>query len=291
MRWSLRLSEFDFQVEHVPGSKLKHADALSRQIGLVNEPKTLSKERIISEQKEDAFCEGRVPNRPSVNNEFFLDLDGALYKRTKGHPPKLVAPQSLVQEIISENLYPIFVAHPGIKRTLELISLKYWWPRMRQSKEEYVRRCDKCQMRKGKTEFRAPLGEVEEPSEPFQVTSIDITGPYSITPRKNRYLLNFIDHFTKYAEAFPIPDISTETCARVYATQIVTRHGSGSILISDQGRQFTSAFFRETCKILRIKKVRTPPIMRSTMVWSRGYTVSSMTLFPIIQMPVVQIGM
>jgi len=127
---------------------------------------------------------------------------------------------------------------------------------MRQNIEEYIRRCDKCQTRKGKQEFRAPLGEVETPSKPFQVTSLDITGPYLVTPRKNRYLLTFIDHFSKYAEAFPIPDVSAETCARVYATQIVARHGSGSTLITDQGRQFTSAFFRETCKILKIRKFR-----------------------------------
>jgi hypothetical protein len=69
-------------------------------------------------------------------------------------------------------------------------------------------------MWKGKTEFRAPLVEVEEPSEPYQVTSIDITGSYKIIPRKKRYLLTFIDHFTKYAEVFPIPDVSAETCAR-----------------------------------------------------------------------------
>ena len=121
----------------------------------------------------------------------------------------------------------------------------------------YIRRCDKCQRRKGKQEFRAPLGEVENHSEPFQVTSLDITGPYFVTPRRNRYLLTFIDHFSKYVEAFPIPDVSAETCARVYATQIVARHGRRSTLITDQGRSFTSAFFQETCKILKVRKVRT----------------------------------
>ena len=107
-------------------------------------------------------------------------------------------------------------------------------------------------------EFQAPLGEVETPSEHFQVTSLDITGPYFVTPRKkNRYLLNFIGHFSKYVEAFPIPDVSAETCARVYAKQIVARHGSGLTLITDQGRSFTLAFFQETCKILKVRKVRT----------------------------------
>ena len=92
---------------------------------------------------------------------------------------------------------------------------------------------------------------------PFEVTSMDITGPYVWTPRKNKYLLTFIEHFTKYAEAIPTSDQSAETCARVYASQIVTRHGTGSKLITDQGRAFMSAFFQETCKILGIHKVNT----------------------------------
>ena len=58
-------------------------------------------------------------------------------------------------------------------------------------------------------------------------------------------------------EAFPVPDITSETIACVYATQIVTRHGTGSKLITDQDRNFMSAFFKETCKILGIQKIHT----------------------------------
>lgn len=79
--------------------------------------------------------------------------------------------------------------------------------------------------------------------------------PYPLTSGKNKYLLTFIDHLTKYAEAIPIPDMLAETCARAYATQIIARHGSGSILVADQGRQFTSVLFKETCRILGIKKM------------------------------------
>ena len=70
-------------------------------------------------------------------------------------------------------------------------------------------------------------------------------------------MLTFIDHVSKYVIVFPILDVSAETCGRVYAAQIVARHGSGSTLITDQGRSFTSAFFQETCKILKVRKVRT----------------------------------
>ena len=78
-----------------------------------------------------------------------------------------------------------------------------------------------------------------------------------MTPCKNKYLLTFIDHFTKYVEAFPIPDQTAETCARVYATQIIARHGTGSTLITDPGRSFIYSFFKDTCRMLGIRRVNT----------------------------------
>ena len=48
---------------------------------------------------------------------------------------------------------------------------------------------------------------------------MDITGPYKTTQRKTRFLLTFTDNFSKYVEAFPIPDMTAQTVARVYATQ------------------------------------------------------------------------
>jgi hypothetical protein len=56
MRWSLRLYEFDFEIEHVPGSKIMHVDALRRHGGLVEETQLVSKELIIREQKKHSFC-------------------------------------------------------------------------------------------------------------------------------------------------------------------------------------------------------------------------------------------
>jgi len=128
---------------------------------------------------------------------------------------------------------------------------------MRKSIEDYVRRCDSCQRRKEDRQFTAPLGSPEVPERPFQITSMDITGPYPLTPRRNKYLLTFVDHFSKYAEAFPIPDQSAEVFARVYTREIVARHGTGSVLVTDQGSAFMSSFFSETCKSLWIKRIHT----------------------------------
>jgi len=68
---------------------------------------------------------------------------------------------------------------------------------MQQSIEEYLRCCDKCQTRKGTQEFRAPLGAVEDPSEPFQVTSMDITEPYCVTANKKQIFADLHRSFYK----------------------------------------------------------------------------------------------
>ena len=86
---------------------------------------------------------------------------------------------------------------------------------------------------------------------------MDILGPFPRTASGNKYLLTFIDHLTQYPEAIPIKEMTAEACARAYATQVIARHGSGSKLITDQGRNFTSTFFKETCKILGIRQIFT----------------------------------
>ena len=71
MRWSLRLSEIDFEIEHVPGSKIEHVDALSTHVGLVEETHLMSKEIMVKEQKKDLFCKEQVQNRLTPNSEYF----------------------------------------------------------------------------------------------------------------------------------------------------------------------------------------------------------------------------
>jgi len=96
--------------------------------------------------------------------------------------------KSLVKDIIKANHDPLYVAHPGTKRTVDLISLTYWWPSMQKSAEDYISVTHvRGERRK---EFVVPLGKTEEPSSPFVVTSMNITCPYLVTPRKNMYLLS-----------------------------------------------------------------------------------------------------
>jgi transposase InsO family protein len=128
---------------------------------------------------------------------------------------------------------------------------------MKKDIEQFIKECDECQRSKRTHEYRAPLSEVMEARFPFDFTSLDITGPYAETPRKNRYLLTFLDHFSRCAEAIPVHNISAELCARAYVTHVISLHGSGSWLLSDRGSNFPSSLFSEVCKILGVKQITT----------------------------------
>ena len=131
----------------------------------------------------------------SQGHEFFRDDTGLIYR---GRPEVSYLYYSLVHYVMKVNHDAVYAAHAGFKRTCDLIALSFWWPGMRKSVQEYVQNSDSCQRRKNDREFTTPLGEVEEPTASFCVTSLDVTGPYLRTPRRNRYLLTFIDHFSKF---------------------------------------------------------------------------------------------
>ena len=198
LRWSIKLSGLDFIVEHKAASKMNHVDALSRHVGSVAHENTLDWEKILREQEKDAFCSKHTPGSYRSRKEFFLHSDDILYRRRSNGNHRLLVPATLVSEVIRENHTPVYIAHPGAKRTHDLIALHYGCPGMRKDIEDYVRSCDSCQRKKEDREFVAPLGSVQEPTAPFEVTAMDVSGPYPVTPWGNKFLLTFLDHFSRF---------------------------------------------------------------------------------------------
>jgi len=101
------------------------------------------------------------------------------------------------------------------------------------------------------------LGESIVAQEFLDVVSLDIVGPLPVTNRGNKYLLTFVDHFTRFCEAIPIARQDTETIAREFVIRIITQFGIPKKLLTDKGANFTSALIKETCKLFKIRKLQT----------------------------------
>ena len=72
------------------------------------------------------------------------------------------------------------------------------------------------------------------------------------------------DAFSKWTEAFAIPNKEAPTIARILTEQVFCRFGAPISLLSERGREIDGVLMREVCRLLGIDKLRTTPYKPST---------------------------
>jgi hypothetical protein len=60
---------------------------------------------------------------------------------------------------------------------------------------------------------------------PFERIAIDVAGPFPLSYQGNRYLLTTMDYFTKWPEAYAIPNQETSTIAEALVTNFFCGFG------------------------------------------------------------------
>ena len=145
--------------------------------------------------------------------ENFTDDDEVIYRRRKNSKHQLVVRAGLVDRVISLNHDPVTVGHPGRNHTLEILCLRFHWPGMRKDVDAYVQRCHTCQRTKPRHEFKVPLDDDSELTTRFEITAMDVCGPFPRNENGNRYLLTFVDRLTLPRSNSDQPDDSGGMCA------------------------------------------------------------------------------
>ena len=67
------------------------------------------------------------------------------------------------------------------------------------------------------------------------------------------------DHFTKFAQAFPVRNTSAETLAKKVVDEYICRFECFESLHSDQGANVDGAVFQGLCDLIEAAKTRTTP--------------------------------
>ena len=123
--------------------------------------------------------------------------------------------------------------------------------------EEWCKNCVMCETRKVPVpKNKAPLKQYMS-YEPFERVALDIAGPFPRTRKGNKYLLVVTDYFSKWMEAYALPNIEAATVTCRFVEQFICRFGVPSEIHTDQGSQFESELFTKTCEYLGIQKTRT----------------------------------
>ena len=180
-------------------------------------------------------------------------MNGALYRIRRNVSEILLLayiPAMLRKSVMQANHDDTLSGHIGFSKTYHKIAEKYYWPGMFNSIKKYVEACPDCQAIKQSAAGRLSYMHPIFTNGPFSKVGIDIVGPLPNAGGK-RYIIVAIDLFTKWVETRAISNQSARTTAKFLIEQILCRHGSPAVLISDQGRNFISSLVKEVNDFMR----------------------------------------
>ena len=191
-------------------------------------------------------------------------IDGVWYYRWKeprGEDRwKVIVPVEGQPTILKEHHDAHIAGHFGMEKTLSrLRQSPYFWPKLRNTVEEWCRRCQVCARTKpANSKAKVPMQTVGAGTT-LERVGIGIMGPLPETRHGNRFILVVMDYWTKWVEAYPIPNHTAATVASTLVCQFIARFGIPQQIHSDQGREFESVLFQEMCALLQVDKTRTTP--------------------------------
>ena len=295
-RWSLLLAEFDLDILYRPGNQNAHADALSRSpVSLQTEtiqqvsrapddsceparedqedtPSNTLNGTIGSLQREDPellpllrYLEsGELPTDEKLAKRLVLRgpqfslVNGVLYfiDARLGHRQRLVVPKAHQQTLMEEIHSGACSGHFAARSLHATLSRLYWWDGMHSDVHRFCRQCLTCASYDGTGRRSRPPLQPIPVGAPFQRVGVDIL-EMPQTAQGNRYIVVFVDYLTKWAEAYAVPDQTSETIARLLVDNVVCRHGVPEELLSDRGPNLLSSLIQDVCDMLGMRKINT----------------------------------
>ncbi|XP_052002459.1 protein NYNRIN-like [Xyrauchen texanus] len=172
---------------------------------------------------------------------------------------QVVLPKCLVPKVLAMLHNVVTGGHLGVQKLQGKVKDRFYWPGWFADVRRWCSECSDCGSRK--LLARTPQAPMHPSvtSRPYEHVALDILGPLSETIDKNLYILVVGDYFSKWTEAFALPNQEARSVAKVLVEEWVCRYGVPRSLHSDQGRNFESTLFQELCRLLEINKTRTSP--------------------------------
>ena len=266
LNWALELSDYDFNINHIPSKNNEIADGLSRLMVVSSESTNiLSNEDFEQGQHTDNECKEAMVYVSSGRKNFDVEKLGSL-KRHRKHlhiennvlmwKNKYVVPQGLRDRILRWCHDHPMSGHFATERTYQRFSEQYFWPGAPTDVENFVNNCEKCnQFNPPRNKYvKVPLQPIET-TQRFELVCYDLAGPFTpVTARGNCYVLIIVDHFTHWPEFVPLRDITAPTIATTLFDQWCCRYGTPERFHSDGAKNVHGEVVKELCKHIGVDK-------------------------------------
>ncbi|GFX39514.1 transposon Tf2-9 polyprotein [Trichonephila clavipes] len=241
-RWALQLEEFDYEIEHRAGSRMKHVDALSRYPVMMVCNDTLNS-KLKNAQEEDDNIQTLKSLLEKQGSEEIFERNGILYKFLNGRE-LIVTPNAMQAELIKlihDN------GHFSVGKTEEIVKQEFFIPNLSNVVKKVIINCVPCILANKKTGKKEGfLNPISKESIPLSTYHVDFIGPLPSTNKSYQHIFTVVDAFTKFTWLYPVKTISAESALEKLKQQQKT-FGNPIRIISDRGSAFTSKLFNDYC--------------------------------------------
>lgn len=262
-RWAIRLSPFTpFRIVHRSGRLHSNVDAFTRTFaiedtlpdeaytfGIISQTLDIfpSDEVLRNAQTQCKSCQALRSSKKAVVRDEIVGLG----RRHKWRP---VLPISLAKPTAQKWHASLLGGHASARKLLSFMSRKFVIPRGISIVNEVIRNCRACLERKPSLRKHG-LMKSAPPTTPWNTVAMDFCGPYSVSKSGNRYILIFVDQFTKWVELIVTSNQLATTVIEAFYSNVICRHGCPLRLLSDNGPQFKSAIIETLCAYFGIQKI------------------------------------
>lgn len=284
-RWSEFLSEFNFVIKYRPGKLGLKADALSRKpdmntasnvstddnnlqvllprerfvtlaasyVAIQNDNSIISliKAALSQDSKAQEILSELNANKEETRKFYHLNAEGILLYKNRIYVPN---DNDIKLLILKSKHDSVTAGHPGLKKTLKLLRMDFYFPSMFEFTKTYVESCYTCS--RNKTSRHKAFGLLQSlpiSSRPWSDLSLDFIEPLPLSDGFDSILV-VVDRLTKMAILIPTKTTSSsKDLANSFIQHVIFKHGLPISLVSDRGTKFTSSFWTSICDTLNIQ--------------------------------------
>ena len=245
------ISEYDCTLKHISGKMNPVADALSRNCAALT---VCGLDLYALADEQEKYPPPTLPQHSSIVFEKINIPDGPsiLCDTSTGTPRPWVPPR--FRKDVFDMIHGL--SHPSRKTTTKMVKKKYIWESVTADVREWSSACLPCQKSKVTRHTETGIGQLPQPRRRFGHIHVDIVGPLPAS-QGSRYLFTMIDRSTRWPEAVPMPDATTESCVNALIDVWVARFGLPDDITSDRGTQFTSLLWQQLARRLGIATTTT----------------------------------
>ncbi|WVZ58317.1 hypothetical protein U9M48_008598 [Paspalum notatum var. saurae] len=201
-KWVEFIESFPYVIKHKKGKDNVIADALSRRYAMLSQLdcRIFGLESIKEQYaNDDDFKDVILHCKQGRTWDKYVINEGFVFRANRLCIPVGSVRLLLMQEAHGGGL----MGHFGVKKTQDVLSTHFFWPRMKRDVERFVARCTTCHKAKSRLNPHGLYMPLPVPSTPWEDISMDFVLGLPRTKRGRDSIFVVVDRFSKMAHFIP----------------------------------------------------------------------------------------